>query len=157
VRLSSLTQAALSDWSQLASTIADHPIPIATLVPQAPHFVRSLDASKSGLGGFWLPTRFGTGTPTAFRLPFPSMLSNRLVSVDNSKGDLTINDFELAALTQATALVDHSSDTPHASLWLGNNNSSAVSWTQRGSTSTNGPNAHLLWWLSQMPASMLSV
>jgi hypothetical protein len=150
VCLSPLIRAALSDWSHLASTIADHPIPITTLVPRAPHFVGSVDASKSGVGGFWLPTCFGTGKPSAFHLPFHSTLSNRLVSVDNPNGILTINDFELAALTLATALVAHYSTTPHASLWLGNDNSSAVSWTRRGSTSTTGPNAHLLRWLAQI-------
>ncbi len=46
------------DWQHLAPTLRVKPMPIAALGPQAPHYVGAVDASRLGIGGFWLPTRF---------------------------------------------------------------------------------------------------
>jgi hypothetical protein len=39
LRLSPLVKQALSDWSDLASNLSEHPVPIASLVPRPPHYV----------------------------------------------------------------------------------------------------------------------
>jgi hypothetical protein len=53
-----LIHIALMDWQHLAPTLRVKPMPIAALGPQAPHYVGAVDASRRGIGGFWLPTRF---------------------------------------------------------------------------------------------------
>jgi len=129
LRLSPLIHHDLHDWDHLVSTMLQHPIPISSLVPRAPNYVGAVDASGSGIGGFWLPTRHGVGPPTVFRCPLSSSFATELITRDNPNGKLTINDFELAALTLGTSLLAHSSPTPHSLVWFGSDKSSAVSWT----------------------------
>jgi hypothetical protein len=149
-RLRPLIHAALADWSHLTTTAATRPTPIATLVPSAPISLGSVDASGLGIGGFWLPTSHGTPTPTVFRYAFPPHIATRLVSHSNPQGDLTNSDFELAALITGAALFFHTNATLKGPLWLGSDNTAAVSWCKRGSTSTTGPNAHLLRWMAKL-------
>jgi hypothetical protein len=60
LRLNQLTKHALCDWLALATTITEHPVPIASLVPQAPAYIALVDASAQGIGGVWIPTQWTT-------------------------------------------------------------------------------------------------
>jgi len=151
LRLPPLVQLALQDWITLATSLATDPVPITTLIPRAPQYVGSTDASAQGIGGFWVPTKFADGPPIVFRTPFPTAIQCRLITADNPSGDLTNSDLELAALVLATAMRAHTTTLcPAASLWCGSDNTAAVSWARRGSTSTTGANAHLLRWMAQL-------
>jgi hypothetical protein len=141
--LSPFVHASLADWSILANTVTTYPVPITSLVSRAPHYVGAVDASKQGLGGFWLPTKFGKSPPSVFRVPFGEA-SLRLLTSDNPNGDLTINNLELAAFCMGACLLPQTTLLSYDSLWLGSDNASAVSCTTRGSISSTGPNAHLL-------------
>jgi hypothetical protein len=99
LRLSPLGKQTLADWSMIASTLATHPMPITSVVPQAPAYVWAVDASGIGCGGFWVETKFGQlPQPIAFRQPFPQDLQNQLVSSSNPGGTISNSDFELAPL-----------------------------------------------------------
>jgi len=150
LRLHPLVHTALQDWQHLANHITSIPLPIASLVPQAPSYIGAVDASGDGLGGFWVATTHGRSVPIAFRVPLPQHISTKLVSASNPSGTLTNSDFELAALLLGAALVATHTPTSPASLWLGSDNVAAVSWCKRGSTSSAGPTAHLLRWLAQL-------
>jgi hypothetical protein len=151
LKLSPLVQLALQDWITLATSLATEPVPITTLVPRAPQYVGSTDASAHGIGGFWVPTKFNNRPPIVFRAPFPAAIQRRLITTDNPSGDLTNSDLELAALVLATAMRAHTTTLcPAASLWCGSDNVAAVSWARRGSTSTTGASAHLLRWMAQL-------
>jgi len=147
--LSPFVHASLADWSILANTVTTYPVPITSLVPRAPHYVGAIDASKQGLGGFCLPTKFGKSPPSVFRVPFGEA-SLRLLTSDNPNGDLTINDLELAVFCMGACLLPQTTPLSYDSLWLGSDNALAVSWTTCGSISSTGSNAHLLRWLAQI-------
>jgi hypothetical protein len=156
LRLRPLTKAALADWRTLADSLATCPVPISSLVPTAPHYISAVDASGFGIGGYWLPTSLGNlQAPIIFRAPLPPDLAARLVSAANPTGDLTNSHFELAALVTGSAVLAQHITTPHASIWYSSDNTPAVHWCQKGSTSSTGPTAHLLWWMAQLARDAL--
>ncbi len=149
VRLNPLVHAALADWCHLAATLATNPVPITTLVPRAPSYVGAVDASQQGLVGFWISSRFGHHPqPTAFRHPFPPNIQAQLVSHSNPMGHITNSDLELSALVAGAATLANTAPTHHALLLCTSDNTPAVSWCGKGSTSTKNPSAFLLWWLA---------
>jgi hypothetical protein len=149
--LSPLVQTSLQDWLQLADSLATNPVPITTLVPRAPTYIGAVDASQAGLGGFWIPSRFGSlPTPIAFRMPFPYHIQQRLVSATNPKGTITNSDLELAAIITGATTVSSITPTYHPLLLCASDNTPAVAWTTKGSTSSTGLNAHLLRWLAHV-------
>jgi hypothetical protein len=151
LRLRPLTKAALADWGSLADSLATCPVPISSLVPTAPHYIGAVDASGFWIGGYWLPTSLGTlQAPIVFRVPFPPDLAARLVSAANPTGDLTNSHFELAALVTGSAVLTQHITTLHASLWCGSDNTPAIHWCQKGSTSSTRPTVHLLRWMAQI-------
>jgi hypothetical protein len=150
LRLHPHIQAALCDWHHLTTHMADNPVPITSLMPCAPSTIGCVDASGEGIGGFWLPTCYGSTPPTVFHLAFPPHIKTQLVSAANPTGQLTNSNFELAALVAGTAMLIQHSPTHLGSVWFGSDNVAAVCWCQRGSTSSMGPNAHLLRWLAKL-------
>jgi hypothetical protein len=156
LRLRPLVKESLHDWQMLAAQLHSNPVPMASLVPRAPHVLAATDASGLGVGGFWVPTHYGhPATPTVFRAPFSDEVRQRLISTSNPTGTLTNSDFELAALVLCTALCSSITTLPHAALWCASDNIAAVSWCTKGSTSSAGPAAHLLRWLAQISRSNL--
>ena len=126
--LSPLVHASLQDWVTLAHSLTTHPVPIASLVPRAPHYVGAVDASLQGIGRFWLPTHHGHLTHSiAFCIPFPQHLANTNVSASKKFGSTTNSNFELAALVAGMHVLALHMDTPYANVWCGSDNTSAVS------------------------------
>jgi hypothetical protein len=151
LRLSSLVQNSLQDWIHLANALLKYPMPIASLVPRAPHYIGAVDASGTGIGGYWLPTSVGhLRHPLAFHVRFPSHVATRLVSSTNKPGTVTNSDFELAALVTGTAILAPLIPLQPATLLCGSDNTAALHWCSKGSTSSQGPAAHLLRWLSML-------
>jgi len=150
-RLGPLVKQALLDWGDLAADLDANPMPIASLVPRAPHYVGAVDASGTGCGGFWVGSSFGSLTqPTAFRLSFPNSIRRAMVSTNNPLGTLTNSDFELAALVLGAAILPTIAPTPHYCAYAASDNTPAVAWCNKGSTSSAGANAHLLRWLAHL-------
>jgi hypothetical protein len=156
LRLRPIVKESLHDWQTLANQLHSKPVPIASLVPRAPHLLGATDASALGVGSFWVPTHYGhPATPMVFRAPFSDKIRQRLISTSNPTGNLTNSDFELAALVLCTALCSSLTTIPHMALWCASDNIAAVSWCTKGSTSSTGPAAHLLRWLAQISRSNL--
>ncbi len=103
--LSPLVHATLKDWLVLASSLSQHPTPITHLVPTAPTYVGTTDASKQGMGGVWFPTSLAQGPthPLIWHSPFSPSIQKDLVSSQNPQGSLTNSDLEL--LRVATGIV----------------------------------------------------
>jgi hypothetical protein len=111
VRLTPLVKQTLQDWQTLTVSLASKPMPIASLVPWAPHFLGAIDASGQGCGGVWIPSQHGRlEAPTVFRFPFPETTKANLVSSTNKSGTITNSDLELAAIALGAAQSTH---TPH--------------------------------------------
>jgi len=145
IRLSPLIHEALGDWMALAFSLATRPVPITALVPRAPSYVGATDASIHGIGGFWLPTAWSSHSkPIVFRYPFPPWVQQRLVSATNPFGDITNSDLELCALILASATLAQNVPLANGAIWCGSDNTAAVGWTLRGSTSSTNINAYLL-------------
>jgi len=151
LRLSPLVHQTLADWASIANTLSTHPMPITSVIPHAPAYVGAVDASGIGCGGFWVETQFGyLPQPIAFRCQFPLDLQNQLVSASNPKGTITNSDFELAAMALGVATLQQHAPTKHACIYAASDNTPAVAWCAKGSTSSVGANAHLLRWLAQL-------
>jgi hypothetical protein len=151
LRLHPFIHTALTDWKALTASLATESMPIASIVPRWPANLGTTDASTQGVGGIWLPTRWGPfTTPIVFRHPFPPEIQCRLVSATNPSGDLMNSDLELCALVLAAAVLADTVPLHYSAIWCGSDNTSAISWTQRGSTMSTGVNAHLLCLLAPL-------
>jgi hypothetical protein len=151
LRLTPLVKQSLRDWGLLAESLHANPMPIAALVPRAPHYLGAVDASGTGCGGFWVASSVGSlKHPTAFRLPFDSAIQQELVSSNNPTGSITNSDLELASLVLGAAILQDIAPTAQACAFSASDNTPAVSWVRKGSTTSIGANAHLLRWLASL-------
>ena len=150
IQLTPLTKA-IKDWVILANTAAQHAVPIHTVVPHPPHVVGTTDASKEGMGGCWTFITNNSSSPihALWRAPFPPEIKAALVSADQKNGTITNSDLELAALIQGSALIAAHSTFPHVNITLVSDNTPAVTWINKESTTSNGPAAYLLHQLAQ--------
>jgi hypothetical protein len=150
IRLTKLVKAVLRDWLHLAAVAVEVPVPLHTLVPHAPSIIAATDASKSGMGGFWLD---GTGPSTAnylWRHPFPAAIQERLITLDNPSGTLTNSDLELAAVITGAHLAAHHYEGQHPNIVIATDNTPALAWVSKGSTSSTAAPAFLLHYLAQL-------
>ena len=145
-RITSLLKAALRDWVTLLQQLTAVPVPIAMTVPHAPHFWGATDASREGLGGFWLPSTLAPNTPPcAWRYRLPHDLMDNLVTASNPSGTINNSDLELAALVLGhDTQLSHNPTLPYTCTMLGTDNIAAKTWLSKGSTTTTGPPAFLL-------------
>ena len=148
----------LLDFQWLANNVAHRPTHLAEVVLTPPIYFGAMDASKLGMGGVWFPPRtplppFSIQPPVSARLkhpilwrsPFPASVQSQLVSMDNPRGKVTNSDLELAgSIAHDDVLCQALPSTPHISTCTFSDNTPAVAWKAKGSTSTTGPAAYLL-------------
>jgi hypothetical protein len=145
IRLTNLVRQALQDWQQLATSTANFPVPLASLVPSAPTFLGATDASKAGMGGFWIPTTLHTAPP-----PPPSHIAQQLASTTNPTGAVTNSDLELAALVTGSAIAATFPTPIRPRLHCAVDNTPTLAWANKGSTSSTQAPAFLLRLLAQL-------
>jgi hypothetical protein len=146
IRLMPLIKATLRDWLHLAATAAHYPVPIHTLVPRPPDVIAATDASATGMGGFW-----STGTAHyLWRAPFPTAIRQALISAQHKTGTVTNSDLELAALITGSIMAARTDTRPHINLAIASDNTPAVAWATKGSTTTMAPPAYLLHTLATL-------
>jgi hypothetical protein len=151
IRINQLVRQALRDWLTIAQDMATHPVPLAHLVPRAPTFLGATDASKSGMGGFWAPTMIHPQcNPILWRAPFPMAIQRALATASNPTGPLTNSDLELAALVTGAQVAATYSNTTPTTLVCATDNTPALAWTSKGSTSSIQAPAFLLRQLGQI-------
>ena len=145
-RITSLTKHALCDWVTLLQNISHHPVPITHLIPHASHFYAATDASKDGMGGFGFPTILtNDAPPTAWRYKWTESIPARLISTDNPQGDITINEFELAAMVTGQSVLLHRHPPQQCTTTaIATDNTAAEAWVQSGSTSIDNAAPYLL-------------
>jgi hypothetical protein len=88
---------ALRDIRILLRETTSRPTHVRELVPDFPAYLGFCDACKRGAGGVWLSGSKNIH-PIVWRLAWPADITARLVSSADPKGDLTINDLEMAGL-----------------------------------------------------------
>ena len=143
VHLTRHNQAELADWLWLAKSLQDRPTSIAEVVRKPAAIGGDCDAAKAGMGGVLFDLRRDR-RPILWRAPFPSDIQQRLVSWDNPTGDITNSDLELAGVLAQHDVAAQCFDVRHTTVATRNDNSSAVSWSLRGSVSRDGIVAYLL-------------
>ena len=158
VKITPAVQDQLLDFQWLADNLAQRPTHLAEVVPTPPIYFAAMDASKAGMGGVWFPPihplpPFSIQPPASARLkhpilwrsPFPASIQSQLVSTDNPHGKITNSDLELAgSIAHDDVLCNALPSTPHVSTCSFSDNTPAVAWKGKGSTSTDGPAAYLL-------------
>jgi hypothetical protein len=146
ITLTALLKAMLHDWLVLADTMTKYPVPIHALVPRAPDIVTATDASRVGMGGFWLQPSPHTPQhiPVLWRTAFDTDIQSQLITAANPNGTITNSDLELAAIITGTSLANHHLPIAHPSILVASDNIPAVTWCKKGSTSSTTPAAFLL-------------
>ena len=140
VRITAAIRAQLHTFRALLAD--DSPALYEELLAGTPLCVGACDAAKSGMGGVWfLPD----GRALLWRQPFPSQVQDRVVSWDNPRGTITNSDLELAGtIAHLEVLTSHCPSLAGETVQTFSDNTPAVYWQQKGSTTTGKAAAYLL-------------
>jgi hypothetical protein len=151
LRLNTLVRQTLHDWVALAQETTTTPVPLTSLVPTAPTFLGATDASKTGMGGFWLPSSITAPDtpPIVWRAAFPDALQHRL-NGDNNDDAVTNSELELAAFVTGSAVAASLGTPTRPVLCCAVDNTPTLSWAAKGSATSNKPPAFLLRLLAQL-------
>lgn len=144
VKLKQAVQDQIEDFWWLANDIVRRPTRLAEIFPAEPHHVGACDAAKSGMGGVWLPKTPDEFDPIVWRWEHPENIQNFMLTDDNPRGTITNSDLELAGTLGHESVITQAQDCRERTLATMCDNTPAVSWQRKGSTSTTGPAAYLL-------------
>ena len=156
IKITTQVRHQLQDFLWLAKDVSSRPTHLAEVVPTPPSYYGAMDAAKSGMGGVWFPPLTNvplavTPHPSArlqqpclWRSPFPQSVQQDLVSFNNPTGFITNSDLELAGTIASDDILASAVPVAHISTCGLCDNTPAVSWRQKGSTTTVGPAAYLL-------------
>ena len=136
----------LDDFRWLIQDLGNRPTQFTELVPTDDFAVGACDAAAAGMGGVWFPppSTGDIGRPVLWRSPFPSNIQAQLVTYDNPAGRITNSDLELAATTAHLDIAANRWPVATRSLSVLSDNTPAVAWQQKGSTTTARAAAYLL-------------
>ena len=97
------------------------------------------------MGGVWLPSTQHPLHPLyVLRAPFPSYVQQALVSTDNPAGSITNSDLELAGTIAHEATLTAFHDLCHRTIATFSDNTPAVTWGNKASTTTAGAASYIL-------------
>lgn len=147
IRLSSALHEFLADIRLLVDDLAARPTRMREIVPTDPSNVGATDAAGPGMGGvFFTPPTPTTpaAQPFLWRSPFPLHIQQDLVSFQNPTGSITNSDLELAGTIAQLDIVCHHQDVREATILTMSDNTPAVAWQGKGSTTTTKAPAYLL-------------
>ena len=145
ITLDTPTRDQIKDFKHLAHDLAARPTAIAELVPDFPVAIGPHDASGSGMGGVWLPATTNSNIkPTFWRERFPPDIVDDLVSFDNPTGSINNSQLELAGQLAHQDILAHQVNCAYRTIAPLGDNTSAVAWSHKGSSTTAGPTAYLL-------------
>ena len=120
---------ALTDLTTMFKILADRPTKCVQLTPGTPHYIGHSDACKHGAGGIWL-SGLSPLRPLVWRFRWPPDVIAQVEA-----GTLSINDLEMAGLLLHYLLLEALVPMRHrqAAAWV--DNTSAVSWCNKLSSS----------------------
>ena len=123
----------LRDWAQLMREAASETPHACELVAGEPTYLGTLDASKEGPGGVWLP---GTRelAPVVWRVRWPEYIRARPVSSENPEGNITTSNLEMATKLLGWLILEGLVATKWAHVGVCNNNMVTVAWQGRGAS-----------------------
>jgi hypothetical protein len=120
---------ALIDFQTLMKILNDNPVSCKQLVPGQPAYIGYCDACKFGTGGIWI-SGIKNLHPIVWRIKWPSPITDCLTA-----GTITINDLEMAAIVLQYLLLEQLVPMAHLHTAVWCDNTSAVAWTTKMSSS----------------------
>jgi hypothetical protein len=145
LRLTAPTHDFLADFKVLAATAGTRPTRLNELLPQEPSTLGCTDAAARRMGGVvFVPRPDGSLQPFLWRSRFQDAIINRLVTSSNRGGDITNSDLELAGSVAQHDIIAQHFDTRGHTLHNFHENTAAVWWQCKGSTTTTKAAAYLL-------------
>jgi hypothetical protein len=173
IRLSRGVHDCLDDFRWISNDLATRPTRLYEIVPQThPELLGAQDACGYGMGGVWFPAsaqlqsrqpspsaanekRVATDIssplasstdkgPILWRARFEPDIVKDLVSFSNPSGQVTNSDLELAATIVQHDIAAHHYDVRERTISSGSDNTPAVAWQRKGSTTTSSAPAYLL-------------
>ena len=145
IRLTQAMDDFLDDIRFLVASLHDRPTRFREVVPTPLALIGATDAAAPGMGGvFFLPTPTGH-QPCLWRAPFPPAIQHALVSWTNPTGTITNSDLELAGTIAQHDVIAHMFPLTERTIGTLTDNTPALAWQTKGSTTTTGPAAYLLW------------
>lgn len=139
----------LDDFRWIAGTLHDRPVRLFELIPTEPTAIGATDAAGHGMGGvFFVPTN--DATPDApdyesyvWRHPFPTHVTQLLITDANPDGTITNSDLELAASIAQHDVIANTVDVREATIGNVHDNTPTVYWNIKGSSTTTAAAAYL--------------
>jgi hypothetical protein len=95
-------------------------------------------------GVHFVPQENGQVLPLLWRSPFPRAIQERLVSFDNSAGNINNSKLELAVSVAQHDILAQQFDIRESTIHNSSENMATVRWQRKGPTSSSGPTARLL-------------
>jgi hypothetical protein len=134
VRTNTPLRDALLDFSTIVKVLGTQPTHCSELVVHDPGYIGYCDASKLGAGGVWLA---GTRalSPMVWRVEWPADIQQNVVSFDNPNGTITNSDSEMAGMLIHYLVLEHLVSLKHVHVAAWCDNTPAVSWTNKLSSS----------------------
>lgn len=132
----------LDDLQHLTADLTHCPTKYRDLVPTDPIVISACDAAGPGMGGVFFQGQNDQQQAYLWRKPFPLSVQQDLISFDNPNGTVTNSDLELAGTIGQADVIDTHVDCRERS--TATDNTPALAWQLKGSTTTTGPAAHLL-------------
>ncbi|KAI2489281.1 hypothetical protein MHU86_25315 [Fragilaria crotonensis] len=133
-----------TDLRALVDDLARRPTRLRELVPTSPSDVGACDACRRGMGGVWFDALDPQSPPIVWRMAFPSHVADALITAEHPQGTLSISDLELTALIAHKDILAHARDIAERTLWMASDNRAAVSWSDKGASTSWGARAYLL-------------
>jgi hypothetical protein len=135
----------LDDIRWLVRDLYARPTRLREIVDTDPGSIGASDAAGPGMGGvIFVPTSTDRIHPLLWRAPFPLDVQRDLVSSDNPTGTITNSDLELAGTIAQHDVLVHHVDCRERTIHTLTDNTPALAWQSKGSTTTTGPPAYLL-------------
>ena len=120
------------------------PASVLQLVPATPSFVGFCDASATGCGGCWLSFQ-KPFHPIIWQIKWPADIEKAWITAANKQGTLCINAMETAGILAHVLILEQVTNLQgdHIATWC--DNSSAVSWICRLTSSKSKIGQRLVW------------
>lgn len=137
----------LDDIRWIVQDLRARPTRFREIVDTPPGAMGACDAAAAGMGGVHFlqdandPKRI---LPILWRAPFPAHISRDVVSHRNPHGRITNSDLELAGTIAQHDVLVQEADCRERTIFTLTDNTPALAWQTKGSTTTTGVPAYLL-------------
>ena len=123
------------------------PTPIKLLVPDYPSYIQYTDACGIGTGGI-ISSGLKPCLPIVWKFEWPENIKTALVTNTNPSGSISINDLELAGMVLGWLVMEYTiPNLAFCHIGMFCDNTSAITWAHKGSSSKSIPAARLLRFL----------